>query len=84
MYAGLYQTCGQFPVGIQSRPQYFASSILLINFFGFPLGSVGYYETIRYEYLRTVLLIDTTSSTTSLLHHEVVGAKKDAIATQYD
>ena len=43
-----------------------------------------YYETIRYEYLRTVLLIDTTSSTTSLLHHEVVGAKKDAIATQYD
>ena len=43
LYAGLYRTCGQFPVGIQSRPQYFASSILLINFFGFPPGSVGIY-----------------------------------------
>ena len=48
LYEGLYWTCGQFPVCIQSRPQYFASSILLINFFGFPLGSVGYYVAFLY------------------------------------
>ena len=46
LYEGLYWTCGQFPVGIQSRPQYFATSILLINFFGFEISTISSRTTV--------------------------------------